>query len=378
VPATPGKGLILHSLDSFFHLESGLACSFSSLAQGASSNPEAAGLLTGLATLAVAHSEAVTSRIGQLGGEVPAAVPSQPPQAESPSAALRVAFGLAGDAAIAYSMFQPLTSRFRDSAISAPEGTSGHLARAHTQDYVAAQGKIASLLHAAVLRELADAGEECLCTCPACGLGTCACGIGALAALGEAWLAARPVAEPARYGIPKPRRGSAADQAGLQEGDCIATVDDVALESYPQLQTAIKAHEPGTAIPFTVQREGQSRRVIVRRIADLEDGPLPLDCEAPSGEAFYLDRARDLQRRLRNRASTGSGPVTLARLSVRETQVLRLVTNGATNPMIAEKLRVSRPTVARHIANILVKLEVTNRTEAAGIAASAGLASDTR
>lgn len=56
-------------------------------------------------------------------------------------------------------------------------------------------------------------------------------------------------------------------------------------------------------------------------------------------------------------------------------QVLRLLVDGATNPMNAAKLLIQCPTVARHVQNIVVKLDVTNRSEAASIGAVARLRS---
>lgn len=51
-------------------------------------------------------------------------------------------------------------------------------------------------------------------------------------------------------------------------------------------------------------------------------------------------------------------------LTVRETQVLRLLARGCSNQEIADELVVSRHTVRRHVSNLLAKLEVGSRTAA--------------
>jgi NarL family two-component system response regulator LiaR len=52
-------------------------------------------------------------------------------------------------------------------------------------------------------------------------------------------------------------------------------------------------------------------------------------------------------------------------LSVRETEVLRLVVDGKDNATIAQELFISPYTVKNHISNILLKLHVENRLQAA-------------
>jgi DNA-binding NarL/FixJ family response regulator len=52
-------------------------------------------------------------------------------------------------------------------------------------------------------------------------------------------------------------------------------------------------------------------------------------------------------------------------LTGREREVARLIARGLTNQQIAEKLVVTRGTVANHVAHILSKLGVTNRTQIA-------------
>jgi DNA-binding NarL/FixJ family response regulator len=63
-------------------------------------------------------------------------------------------------------------------------------------------------------------------------------------------------------------------------------------------------------------------------------------------------------------------------LTSREVEVLRLVAAGRTNPQIAEALYISARTASHHVSNILTKLGVATRVEAAGIAHHLGLDRD--
>ncbi len=67
-----------------------------------------------------------------------------------------------------------------------------------------------------------------------------------------------------------------------------------------------------------------------------------------------------------------------ADLTPRERQVLALLAEGRTNKQIAEALIVSPGTVRLHVSNILSKLEVSNRTEAARLALQHNLVSSHR
>ncbi|HEY6408164.1 MAG TPA: response regulator transcription factor [Ktedonobacteraceae bacterium] len=60
-------------------------------------------------------------------------------------------------------------------------------------------------------------------------------------------------------------------------------------------------------------------------------------------------------------------------LSEREIQVLRLIGNGHSNAAIAEELVISEQTVKKHVSNILSKLHMLDRTQAAVLAWQQGL-----
>ena len=60
-------------------------------------------------------------------------------------------------------------------------------------------------------------------------------------------------------------------------------------------------------------------------------------------------------------------------LSDRETQVLKLIANGKDNAQIAADLHISPKTVKNHISNILMKLQIENRIQAAVFAVRSGL-----
>jgi NarL family two-component system response regulator LiaR len=68
-------------------------------------------------------------------------------------------------------------------------------------------------------------------------------------------------------------------------------------------------------------------------------------------------------------------PLTEEPLTEREVEVLKLVARGLSNQSIAEFLVVSERTVRTHISNILGKLHLANRTQAALYALRQGLAS---
>jgi len=64
----------------------------------------------------------------------------------------------------------------------------------------------------------------------------------------------------------------------------------------------------------------------------------------------------------------------MTHLSDRELQVLKLIANGKDNAQIAGELFISAKTVKNHISNILLKLSIENRIQAAVYAVRSGIA----
>lgn len=89
--------------------------------------------------------------------------------------------------------------------------------------------------------------------------------------------------------------------------------------------------------------------------------------------AMTREMASRLLKRVANRADDSTSGEDV--LTEREMAVLRLVAIGASNSEIAERLMVYVNTVKSHIANILDKLQLDNRTQAARYALNRGLVS---
>lgn len=73
------------------------------------------------------------------------------------------------------------------------------------------------------------------------------------------------------------------------------------------------------------------------------------------------------------RSEDGEGQPLFTELTERETDVLKLIANGLTNSQIAEKLVISENTVKGHVSNILSKLHLADRTQAAVYAWQQGI-----
>jgi DNA-binding NarL/FixJ family response regulator len=97
---------------------------------------------------------------------------------------------------------------------------------------------------------------------------------------------------------------------------------------------------------------------------------------AAVGESLISPQiASKVLQRLRAASTVPNAAETIrSELSERELDVLRLIANGKDNAEIARELMISPKTVKNHISNILVKLQIENRIQAAVYAVRSGIA----
>lgn len=122
-----------------------------------------------------------------------------------------------------------------------------------------------------------------------------------------------------------------------------------------QVFPAIKAGATGYMLKDTAPRE------LLQAIRDVHCGQVSLHPTIARKLVGELKRPADL-------------PPAEDPLTEREVQVLALVARGLANQEIADKLFIGERTVRTHISNILGKLHLANRTQAALYAQREGLA----
>jgi NarL family two-component system response regulator LiaR len=83
---------------------------------------------------------------------------------------------------------------------------------------------------------------------------------------------------------------------------------------------------------------------------------------------------RIAQKLMREIQRTSDSPPTEEPLTIREMEVIKRIAEGLSNQEIAERLVISERTVRTHVTNILGKLHLANRTQAALYALREGLA----
>ncbi len=127
----------------------------------------------------------------------------------------------------------------------------------------------------------------------------------------------------------------------------------------------------GLDAPYEVARSRVLLGDACRRLGDTDTAELEFD--AARRGFRELGAVVDLQRLDAPSMGSAGSRHRIGPLSVRETEVVRLVAGGLTNRAIAADLGISERTVDRHVSNIYTKLDVTSRASATAWAIEHGL-----
>jgi DNA-binding NarL/FixJ family response regulator len=140
----------------------------------------------------------------------------------------------------------------------------------------------------------------------------------------------------------------------------ILLAEDRAAEALPLLRDACAGWSDVDA-PYECARIRILLCETYRRLGDFETAERELEVAIAGFERLGAERDLAAATRLRRETRPGG-------LTPREAEVLALVATGHTNKRIGRELAVSEKTVARHLANIFAKLNVSSRTAAAAFA----------
>ena len=146
--------------------------------------------------------------------------------------------------------------------------------------------------------------------------------------------------------------------------DGVATTSRIR-ELYPQLRTVVLTSFGEMERVHAALAGGASGYLL--KDADPTEGGAAIRAAA-RGEVF-LDPA--VARQLTQEMV--SPPTGLGSLTARERDVLGLVAHGRSNQEIADELVISERTARTHVSNVLRKLQLTSRTQAALVAVRQGL-----
>jgi DNA-binding CsgD family transcriptional regulator len=141
-------------------------------------------------------------------------------------------------------------------------------------------------------------------------------------------------------------------------GEPAAGAFERAADGFSKLALPLEAARARLGLAETLRIEQPEVAVAEARTALDELEALGADRDA--------DRAAALVRELGGPARTG--PKALGLLTRREREILALLGEGLSNAEVAARLFISTKTAEHHVSNVLAKLHVRTRTEAAAIA----------
>ena len=155
----------------------------------------------------------------------------------------------------------------------------------------------------------------------------------------------------------------AAGRVGTASGDTNAASRlEKALDAFVRLEMPLDAAR--TRVDLARALRSDEPRIAAR------EARVAVETLERLGAGREADAAAALLRELGGAARTGPKDVGL--LTAREQEVLALLGDGLSNPEIAARLYISTKTAGNHVSNILAKLHLRSRQEAAAYAVRAG------
>lgn len=145
-----------------------------------------------------------------------------------------------------------------------------------------------------------------------------------------------------------------------------AVVCDIELPGFDGLELLRRARARGTTPPFIFLTAfgGRRNQIEARRLGCADFVTKPIDFE------LLMAVLRNVLERAPARKAA-PGPT--VQMTEREKEIIKLVSQGKTSLEIAQILAISERTTNFHIGNVMKKLNVTSRVQAAVIALSMGL-----
>jgi DNA-binding NarL/FixJ family response regulator len=156
---------------------------------------------------------------------------------------------------------------------------------------------------------------------------------------------------------------------GLPDGTGLEATREI-LASYPDTNVVLLTVHEEDDLLFEAVRSGAkgyllkniSAKVMLARLRGLSQGEVAI---SPTQTRRILTEFARTPKPIRNGA--------IEQLTPREVEILRELARGASNQEIADRLYISINTVKNHVHNVLEKLGVDNRREAAKLAVERGL-----
>jgi two-component system, NarL family, nitrate/nitrite response regulator NarL len=169
-------------------------------------------------------------------------------------------------------------------------------------------------------------------------------------------------------------RGRADTLARLREGGADVVVVDIATRDSLELIGDLRRESAALKILAFAVDEVTSDILYcaeagatgyVRADASLDELVTAIECIAREELVCSPKIAATLFRRLSERTDGFTPWIPTRTLTSRERQVLDFIRQGHSNKQIAQNLNIAEPTVKNHVHNLLEKLEVTTRAQAA-------------